>query len=183
MDINTIRTPCKDITMFSEHCNIDENVEYALHWLLFSDFEVEDKISQAAEGTLGQSMKNSFPVVLGCVPTSSPWRHQTLNQNIEAFWIFYLRQVEGDWYLIIEKLPPYDFQLFKHFKRYKMYLWACKFAHKQKEQKESIFIARVKSDVFVDFRSSYWCPTLLHLAWCLHTKLYKIAWNFLEDLN
>ena len=74
--------------MFSGHCNIDENVEYASHWLLFSDFEVEVKISQAAEGTLGQSMKNSFPVILGCVPKSSPWRQQTLNQNIEAFWIF-----------------------------------------------------------------------------------------------
>ena len=74
--------------MFSGHCNIDENVEYASHWLLFSDFEVEVKISQAAEGTLGQRMKNSFPVILGCVPKSSPWRQQTLNQNIEAFWIF-----------------------------------------------------------------------------------------------
>ena len=57
-----------------------------------------------------------------------------------------------------------------------MYLWACKFAHKQKEQKESIFIARVKSDVFVDFRSSYWCPMLVHLGWCLHTKR-EIFWK------
>jgi len=64
------------------------------------------KISQAAEGALGQSMKNSFPVVLGCVPTRSPWRHQTLKSKHGGVLNFYLRQVEGErapWRLSLSK--------------------------------------------------------------------------------
>jgi len=45
MDINTTRTPSKDITTFSGHCKIDENVEYASH-CVDRDFE-KVKISQA----------------------------------------------------------------------------------------------------------------------------------------
>ena len=80
MDIDTIRTPSKGITMFSGHCNFAENVEYASHccWSWGSDNP------SGVTGALGQTTKN-------CHQT-----FETLNSKQRGLLNFYLHQVEGN---------------------------------------------------------------------------------------
>ena len=141
MDIDTIRTPSKGITMFSGHCNFAENVQYASHccWSWGSDNQ------SGVTGALGQSTKNSFPVVLRPhVFTRRSSTFETLKSKQRGLLNFYLHQVEGNreinlcrsflifevpnfhsswqhattlwlprqWCLVKEKLSPYDFQQF-----------------------------------------------------------------------
>ena len=93
MDIDTIRTPSKGITMFSGHCNFAENVEYASHccWSWGSDNQ------SGVTGALGQSTKNSFPVVLRPhVFTRRSSTFETLKSKQWGLLNFYLHQVEGN---------------------------------------------------------------------------------------
>ena len=93
MDIDTIRTPFKGITMFSGHCNFADNVEYASHccWSWGSDNQ------SGVTGALGQSTKNSFPVVLRPhVFTRRSSTFETLKSKQRGLLNFYLHQVEGN---------------------------------------------------------------------------------------
>ena len=69
MDINTIRIPSKGIRMFLGIATLMK-MSNMLHRSTDCDFE-QVEISQAPDGPLGPSIENSFPGVLGCVPTFS----------------------------------------------------------------------------------------------------------------
>ena len=98
MDIDTIRTLSSGITMFSGHCNFNENVEYASHccWSWESDFE-QVEISQAQRGHWDKVQRTRS--LLFFVPMCSPEGHQTfetLKSKQRGLLNFYLHQVEGN---------------------------------------------------------------------------------------
>ena len=98
MDIDTIRTPSSGITMFSGHCNFDENVEYASHycWSWGSDFD-QVEISQAQRGHWDTVQRTRSQLFF--VPMCSPEGHQTfetLKSKQRGLLNFYLHQVEGN---------------------------------------------------------------------------------------
>ena len=98
MDIDTIRTLSSGITMFSGHCNFNENVEYASHccWSWESDFE-QVEISQAQRGHWDKVQRTRSQLFF--VPMCSPEGHQTfetLKSKQRGLLNFSLHQVEGN---------------------------------------------------------------------------------------
>ena len=98
MDIDTIRTPSSSITMFSGHCNFNENVEYASHccWSWGSDFE-QVEISQVQRGHWDKVQRTRSQLFF--VPMCSPEGHQTFEtrkSKQRGLLNFYLHQVVGN---------------------------------------------------------------------------------------
>ena len=101
MDIDIIRTPSKGITMFSGHCNFDENVEYASHccWSWGSGFE-QVEISQASERHWDKVQRTRSQLFF--VHMCSPEGHQTFEtlkskqRGLLNFKFTNLHQVEGN---------------------------------------------------------------------------------------
>ena len=92
MDIDIIRTPSKGITMFSGHCNFDENVKYASHccwsWTSWNQ--------SGAEGHWDKVQRTRSQLFF--VPMCSPEGHQTfetLKSKQRGLLNFDLHQVKG----------------------------------------------------------------------------------------
>ena len=73
-----------------------------------------------------------------------------------------------------KKVSPLDFQQYNHFKHYKIRLCA---RMPVLEWKERAFIEKVNSRFFCWFPAAILVHQNGAPIWCLHTKLYKGAWN------